>query len=221
MATWSANPSIGVLGSITADRLSIVSFTVRAPSGAYLHHNAVVAMLNDLFGIQARGGCSCAGPYGHRLLGIDLDRSAAYESQITVGCEGIKPGWVRLNFNYFISEEVFSYLVRAVDLLARYGWALLEDYRFEITSGLWRHRLGPVEPPLRLADLHYDPATGELLRPHHDDRAGEDALAEHLVDARDVLAAAVARAKGPAAQLSAELEHLQWFDLPAACLRPL
>ena len=46
-----------------------------APSGRYLHHNFVVALLNDLFGIQSRGGCSCAGPYGHRLLGIDLERS--------------------------------------------------------------------------------------------------------------------------------------------------
>ncbi len=220
VAAWSSNPAIGVLGNIAAERLSIVSFTVRAPSGAYLHHNAVVAMLNDLFGIQARGGCSCAGPYGHRLLGIDLDTSAAYESQITVGCEGIKPGWVRLNFNYFISEEVFRYLVCAVDLLARHGWALLEDYRFEFTSGLWRHRLGPVEPPLRLADLHYDPATGALVHPHHDDRAGEDALAEHLAHARQVLAAAVDRGRGPAARLSPELEHLQWFDLPQACLEP-
>ena len=48
----------------------------RAPRGPYLHHNFVVALLNDLFGIQARGGCSCAGPYGHRLLGIDIDHVA-------------------------------------------------------------------------------------------------------------------------------------------------
>ncbi|MGB7981889.1 MAG: aminotransferase class V-fold PLP-dependent enzyme [Candidatus Nanopelagicales bacterium] len=221
VAAWSTNPAIEVLGSVTAERLSIVSFTVRTPSGAYLHHNAVVAMLNDLFGIQARGGCSCAGPYGHRLLGIDTDTSAQYESQITIGCEGIKPGWARLNFNYFISEEVLRYLVSAVDLLARYGWALLEDYRFEITSGLWRHRRGPVEPPLRLADLHYDPATGELVRPHHDDRAGEQALAAHLADARTVLADAVDRVQGPAAHLPAELERLRWFDLPEACLKPV
>ena len=79
-----------------------VSFVVRAPSGHWLHHNFVVALLNDLFGIQARGGCSCAGPYGHRLLGIDIERSHEFEREITGGCEGIKPGWVRVNFNYFI-----------------------------------------------------------------------------------------------------------------------
>jgi selenocysteine lyase/cysteine desulfurase len=217
VAAWSDNPAISVLGNIEADRLSIVSFTVRGPSGRYLHHNAIVAMLNDVFGIQARGGCSCAGPYGHRLLGISLDRSAEFEEQISVGCEGIKPGWVRVNFNYFISEEVFTYLVEAVDLIARHGWGLLEDYRFDIATGLWRHRAGPVEPPLRLADVHYD-ESGELISPRHDDRADEGALVDHLAAARELLAAAVVRARGPEARLPDELRHLQWFDLPAASL---
>ena len=59
----------------------------------YLHHNFVVALLNDLLGVQARGGCSCAGPYGHRLLGIDLTTSHEFEREINRGCEGVKPGW--------------------------------------------------------------------------------------------------------------------------------
>ena len=111
---WRAEPAIEILGNLDAERLSIVSFVVRAPSGRYLHHNFVVALLNDLFGIQSRGGCSCAGPYGHRLLGIDLERSHEFEREIAGGCEGIKPGWVRVNFNYFISEPVFTYIVDAV-----------------------------------------------------------------------------------------------------------
>src|SRR5205823_1204764 len=73
--TWQREPAIQILGNLDAERLSIVSFIVRSPSGRYLHHNFVVAVLNDLFGIQSRGGCSCAGPYGHHLLGIDLHRS--------------------------------------------------------------------------------------------------------------------------------------------------
>ncbi len=71
------------------------------------------------------------GPYGHRLLGIDIDRSHEFERQIATGCEGIKPGWVRVNFNYFIDEEVFDYIVEAVRLVAHDGWRLLGDYRFE------------------------------------------------------------------------------------------
>jgi hypothetical protein len=95
---------------------------VRRPGGRFLHHNFVVALLNDLFGIQSRGGCSCAGPYEHRLLGIDIDRSHRFEQQIVAGFEGIKPGWVRVSFNYFISEATFRYIVGAVDLVATYGW---------------------------------------------------------------------------------------------------
>ena len=85
----------------------------------------MVALLNDLFGIQSRGGCSCAGPYGHRLLGIDLERSHEFEREIGRGCEGIKPGWVRVNFNYFISEAVFDFILGAVELVASDGWRLL------------------------------------------------------------------------------------------------
>ncbi len=108
-----------MLGDHEHERLSIVSFVIRCEGGRYLHHNYVVALLNDLFGIQSRGGCSCAGPYGHRLLGIDLERSHEFEREIGRGCEGIKPGWVRVNFNYFISEPVFEYILDAVDQVAR------------------------------------------------------------------------------------------------------
>jgi hypothetical protein len=107
--------------------------------------------------------------------------------------------------------------VEAVDLIAREGWALLEDYRFDLTSGLWRHRAGPVEPPVRLADLHYD-ATGSLVFPHHDDRADEGVLRDHLAQGRDLLERARLRPHGPDAHLPPELAHLQWFELPEASL---
>ncbi|XVX19767.1 aminotransferase class V-fold PLP-dependent enzyme [Actinomycetota bacterium] len=137
MDAWLAEPTIEVLGNVAAERLSIVSFVVRSPSGRMLHHNFVVSLLNDLFGIQARGGCACAGPYGHRLLGIDLETSHEFEREISGGCEGIKPGWVRINFNYFISPTVADYIVEAVRLVARDGWRLLGDYRFDVDRGLW------------------------------------------------------------------------------------
>jgi selenocysteine lyase/cysteine desulfurase len=218
---WSANPAIQVLGDQRAERLSIVSFVVNRPSGRSLHHNVVVALLNDLFGIQSRGGCSCAGPYGHRLLGIDLERSHEFEREIVHGCEGIKPGWTRVSFNYFISEAVFQYIVDAVDLLATHGWKLLPDYRFDPASGLWRHRHGHVEPPLRLADLHYDAATGHLVRPAVvAEHAGDEALAGYLAAARQLLEAAPEwQSEGPyAGDLSWEFEHLRWFELPAQSL---
>ena len=239
--SWRQNPAIEILGNLAAERLSIVSFVVRRPNGRYLHHNFVVTLLNDLFGIQCRGGCSCAGPYGHRLLGIDLDRSRQFQREILAGCEGIKPGWVRISFNYFLSEVVFRYLVEAVHLVADEGWKLLPEYRFDPRTGLWRHRRGLVEPPLRLTELRYD-ADGRLCWPVRHERAPESALDDHLVEAKQILASAGEwAATGPATPdrvaeapaattaavvdaripgISADFEELRWFELPDACLLP-
>jgi selenocysteine lyase/cysteine desulfurase len=207
------------LGNLDAERLSIVSFVVRRSPGTYLHHNFVVALLNDLFGIQSRGGCSCAGPYGHRLLGIDIERSHEFEREIAHGCEGIKPGWVRINFNYFISEAVLDYVVAAVDLVAEHGWRLLPDYRFDPATGLWRHRNGPVEPPLRLAQVTYS-GDGAMSYPHHDEPVPESALPGYLDEAREIFDASAATADGAVGQVSQDFEHLRWFELPAVCLQP-
>ena len=156
-----------------------MSFRIRSGGQRYLHHNFVAALLNDLFGIQARGGCSCAGPYGHRLLSIDAQHSRAYRDEIELGCEGIKPGWTRINFNYFISETVRDYLIDAVELLGRYGHRLLPDYIFYPDTGLWHHRRGPAQPPFRLTDLFYDDA-GTLHCPTDCETLGEAALGDHL-----------------------------------------
>ncbi len=224
IAAWSAVPEIRVLGNTAADRLSIVSFVVQRADGKYLHHNAVVALLNDLFGIQSRGGCSCAGPYGHRLLAIDIEQSHAYEREITRGCEGIKPGWVRVNFNYFISEEVFRYVVQAVAFVARHGEAFLPDYTFDVTAGLWRHRAGPPEPPLRLSEVTYD-ADGAMRYPHHRERAPRAALTGYLRAAEALLAerehrSAAGGGDAQPATIRSDFDALRWFVLPQACLAP-
>jgi selenocysteine lyase/cysteine desulfurase len=221
---WAENPSLQILGNLDAERLSIISFVIRRAEGRYLHHNFVVALLNDLFGIQSRGGCSCAGPYGHRLLGINLERSHAFEREITEGCEGIKPGWTRVSFNYFVSEAVFEYIVSAVDLVATHGWKLLSDYTFNPANGLWRHRNGPVEPPFRLTSLSYDLATGELRVPKvlHD-RAPESALGGYLAEAKALFDSVDCQSSQTNVStlplpLSSDFEELRWFDLPIACL---
>lgn len=212
---WSDEPAIGILGNPALPRLSIVSFTVRH-DGRYLHHNLVVALLNDLFGIQSRGGCSCAGPYGHRLLGIDIETSHAFEREIARGCEGIKPGWVRVNFNYFLSEAVFDFIVRAVALVARDGWRLAPWYRFEPATGLWRHVGGAPEPPLSLRDLRFG-ADGVGYRAHRH-REPESRLAEYLAEAERTLADPVAALGSPppaeTLPVDADFEDLRWFWLP-------
>jgi len=174
-----------------------------------------VAVLNDLFGIQSRGGCSCAGPYGHRLLGIDYETSLKYENEINRGCEGIKPGWVRVNFNYFIDEQVFDFILEAVEIVATDGWKLLPQYRFTAETGLWRHAAGAAEPPLSLNDISY--ADGHMTYSAHRHREPASRLAEYLVEARAFLAAPPSngwKAQDPQ-NLDPEFETLRWFPLPS------
>ncbi|PZF80642.1 aminotransferase class V-fold PLP-dependent enzyme [Jiangella anatolica] len=213
---WSEVPQIDVLGNPDVPRLSIVSFRIRH-GDRFLHHNFVVALLNDLFGIQARGGCSCAGPYGHRLLSVGPDESRGFRDIVGIGCEGIKPGWTRLNFNYFISDTVRDYLVDAVALIARDGYRLLPDYGFDPHSGLWRHRDGTSRPPVRLTGLRYD-ADGAIVGAQRHERLGEEALAAHLADARAVLASRPATVEDGPTGLSEQFEALRWFTLPPSCV---
>ena len=175
----------------------------------------MVALLNDLFGIQSRGGCSCAGPYGHRLLGIDLETSHEFEREIARGCEGIKPGWVRVNFNYFISEAVFQFVLDAVDLVATDGWRLLPDYAFDPATGMWRHHDGMPEPPLSLHDIAFD--GGAMLWPAHRHREPETRLAAYLEEARTILLRAPRALSGPTiadGTVGGDFEDLRWFLLP-------
>lgn len=217
VAAWLQEPAIELLGNLEAQRLSIISFIVRSPSGRYLHHNYVVALLNDLFGIQSRGGCSCAGPYGHRLLGIDIERSHEFEREIAGGCEGIKPGWVRVNLNYFVSDAVADYVIEAVRLVARDGWRLMGDYLFDPVTGRWRHRQGVVSPPLSLYDVSY--AGGAVSMPRNEATGGEELLVEHLREGAAILSAATAPDLSThPGNVSADFEHLRWFDLPDGAL---
>ncbi|MDQ3981299.1 MAG: aminotransferase class V-fold PLP-dependent enzyme [Actinomycetota bacterium] len=213
IASWDTNPNIRILGSHGARRLSIVSFIVRH-GNRYLHHNFVVALLNDLFGIQSRGGCSCAGPYGHRLLGIDIETSHEFEREISRGCEGIKPGWVRLNFNYFISEEVFEFILEAVHMVANDGWRLLPHYDFDPVTGLWTNQEGVAEPPMSLRCLAYE--DGRPVISLNRATEPETVLADYLRYAKHIFAEPEVRGPVPthARDLSDDFEHLRWFPLP-------
>jgi selenocysteine lyase/cysteine desulfurase len=227
IASWEQNPNLGILGNKSAWRLSIVSFVVRHQR-AYLHHNFVVALLNDLFGIQARGGCSCAGPYGHRLLGIDLDTSKEFEREIVRGCEGIKPGWVRVNFNYFLGETQFQYLLDAIHLIADDGWRLLPHYRFDVDTGNWHHRRldGALAhhrgAAMRLHEVSY--RTGKMAYRSRHATEPEWALPGYLDEARRIIAATVdeyrtLELEDPAR--TEDFEELRWFPLPGEVLAEL
>ena len=219
LEAWGRHPNLRLLGSLTAERLSIISFLVRHGE-AYLHHEYVVALLNDLFGIQSRSGCSCAGPYGHRLLGIDLRTSGKFEEAILQGCEGVKPGWTRLGFNYFFSEALFDYIVRAVLWVADSGWKLLPHYRFDPLTGRWMHRQSPPQPAARLADISY--GSGQPAYQSQRASAPESELSAYLREAERracgeevPLSVAGKESMEDDAALDARFAHLRWFPLPA------
>jgi len=116
---WRVNQRIEILGPDHDAMLPIVSFRVRDGKGDLVHHQLVTRILSDRFGVQARGGCACAGPYVHRLLDIDPAQSEAIRAAVRAGQELEKPGFVRVNFSPLMDEDEFAVLVDAVDEVAR------------------------------------------------------------------------------------------------------
>jgi selenocysteine lyase/cysteine desulfurase len=139
--SWKGNDRIEILGNPDPNRrIPIVSFNIRTPSGSYLHPKFVTALLNDLFGIQSRAGCSCAGPYGHRLLGIGSEVSRQYREFVRQGFQGIKPGWCRVGFHFAMDDPDAEYIIETVNFLAAHGFRFLPLYDFDVRTGQWVYR---------------------------------------------------------------------------------
>ncbi|KAF9601545.1 hypothetical protein IFM89_020373 [Coptis chinensis] len=156
------NPNINVLGNTSVKRQPVLSFLIYTTSldeekeirdtSAYiwrekatkkdkpLHGRFVTKLLNDLFGIQARGGCACAGPYGHTLLNVDKEESLEFRAAIQEGYSGIKPGWTRISFIYYMSMTEFEHILAAIEFLALYGQRFLPLYHFNWNTGDWTFR---------------------------------------------------------------------------------
>ncbi|MGM0633975.1 MAG: aminotransferase class V-fold PLP-dependent enzyme, partial [Pseudomonadota bacterium] len=204
LAAWQPHPDIDVLGSPDADRLSIVSLQIQA-GGRQLHYGLVTVMLNDLFGIQARGGCSCAGPYGHSLLGLDHDTSRQLRAEVLRGNQILRPGWVRMNFNYFIDRDTLDYLIGAVLFIADHGARLQSLYRFDASSGTWCHR---SVAPTRLVGLDdFTPGQQYAPLPH-----ASQPLSWFLDEAEHVVEGIPEETEvGDGLELDAQAERVRWF----------
>ncbi len=137
MGHLAENSNIEILGPHDPNkRISILSFNIKYKDH-YLHHRFVSRLLNDLFGIQSRAGCACAGPYGHALLGIDRNTSETFRNFISNGTHSLKPGWVRVNFHYAMSSEQVKFIIDAINFIADYGYLFLQDYQLDCKSGAW------------------------------------------------------------------------------------
>ena len=135
-------PGLHILADHLEDRLAIVSFYVDG-----LHYNLLVKLLNDRFGVQVRGGCSCAGTYGHYLMHVDSSRSRRITELIDQGDLSEKPGWVRLSLHPSTRTDEVSYLVEAVAECVRHADAWGRDYAYSVGTNVWRHRRQPDPGP--------------------------------------------------------------------------
>lgn len=143
---------IDILGPKDADRIGVMSFNLSS-NGQHLHYGFVVALLNDLFGIQARGGCSCAGPYAHELLHISNTSAASFEDIVSHGQSIMRPGWVRLGFNYFFDDETVHYIISAILFISENGLRFLSDYTVDASQGVWRHKYATFDSPSSIKDF--------------------------------------------------------------------
>nr|CAD7460575.1 unnamed protein product [Timema tahoe] len=155
-------PELILLGSNSGSikRLPIFSFMVRHPRGVFLHHNFVCAVLNDVFGIQARGGCACAGPYAQDLLGIEEELAQEYETVLMEDSrldrthlrrheehssyEMLRPGFARISLPFFMADNEVAYVLEALKMVATEAWKLLPQYILNPETGEWRHHTNSV-----------------------------------------------------------------------------
>ncbi len=135
---------VKILAPNHKDRLSIFSFYFEK-----YHFNLVVKLLNDRFGIQTRGGCSCAGTYGHFLLNVDQNTSHKIKDQILEGCNTEKPGWVRLSIHPTITNEEVEYICNSLNTLADNIADWSKDYKYDMIKNDYIHTsVKPIEKEL-------------------------------------------------------------------------
>lgn len=221
---WRANPAIDILGNQDpAKRVGIISFNIKSNKGQsddgyYLHPKFVTTLLNDLFGIQSRAGCSCAGPYGHRLLGIDEQTSEEYRRCVTEGYSGIKPGWCRVSMHYVMDDLEVDFLLDAVDFVALHGDLFLQLYNFDLYDGSWVKKDDPVtlQRFSLAAALEANPAREATMPFAERQRCYTSYLEEALEWAHKL------EHEPPTVKcvLEGALGELQFFALPECCINP-
>jgi selenocysteine lyase/cysteine desulfurase len=124
-----------ILADNIKERLGVVSFYIEG-----LHYNLGVKLLNDKFGIQVRGGCSCAGTYGHFLLNVDEGYSKIITDQINVGDLTNKPGWIRMSIHPVMTNDEIYKLTNGVKQLALHFKDWAEDYNYYARSNDFKHK---------------------------------------------------------------------------------
>ncbi len=214
---WGTHPRIEIMGNQDPRRrIGIVSFNLRGSGDRYLHPKFVTTLLNDLFGIQTRAGCSCAGPYGHRLLDIDDLVGQRYRYWITQGYSGIKPGWCRISLHYVMDDLEIDYILDAVEFVADHGERFLRLYDFDLCTGAWQHKHDPIQ--LEEFSLEVAMQCSAECVTSMSKEGRKNYYQEALRSARSWADELQEEGMVEEVQLSGELGELQFFTLPAVSL---
>ena len=152
-AQLSSLPRVVLLGrplehSTSSKHLPIFSFLICFGS-KFLHYNFVCALLNDLFGIQSRGGCSCAGPLSQSILGINASVNQDIEMLLLDKNEVYRPGYTRLSFPYFMEDSEIQFVVACIEFISLHGWKFLPQYKHNPKTGEFAHMTRMTKFPER------------------------------------------------------------------------
>ncbi len=128
-------PGLHILADNVEDRLGAISFYIDN-----IHYNLIVKILNDRFGIQMRGGCSCAGTYGHFLLHVSLCKSRKITEKINHGDFSDKPGWVRMSIHPTMTDEELLFTLDAINKIVTNINEWGNDYNYDVHSNEFRHK---------------------------------------------------------------------------------
>jgi selenocysteine lyase/cysteine desulfurase len=128
-------PGLHILANNVRKRLGIISFFIDG-----IHFNLVVKLLSDRFGIQVRGGCACAGTYGHYLLNVSYDFSHQITELINHGDLSLKPGWIRLSLHPTMTGYEMAKVMDALEQIQAHGKAWAADYIYNNRTNEFRHK---------------------------------------------------------------------------------
>ena len=120
---------LNILADNVEERLGVISFYL---SG--LHFNLFVKLLNDYYGIQVRGGCACAGTYGHFLLDVSYQYSKEITDLINLGDLSEKPGWVRLSLHPVMTNDELYFILNAINEISVNHKEWSKNYKYNKKS---------------------------------------------------------------------------------------
>jgi len=139
--------NVHILAERHKDRLGVFSFFINDA-----HYNLVVKLLNDRFGVQTRGGCSCAGTYGHYLLNVDISTSKVIEQKILEGCLIERPGWVRMSVHPIMTDMEIDFICEAVRQVALHHSEWGKDYAYDSLKNEFIYKDGEAVERKIIAD---------------------------------------------------------------------